>query len=97
MPKIIWKFEIPPSPRPPMGTGMCEVHMPVGSEIIYLDKQRGVPQLWVLFNPDTVEHEYRKFLIVGTGKIVPDNTTYIGSWQMEDGELIWHLFEITNP
>lgn len=97
MPKTIWKFDMPPSPMPPLGIGDFSVSMPVGAKIVYLAKQNGLPQLWALVNPEEVDREERHFFIAGTGKAMPHWMTYIDSWQMQDGQLIWHLFENTNP
>lgn len=94
MTKTIWKFDIPASPsKAELDGGRFDRHMPVGAEIICLDKQRGAPQIWALLDPDTAEREQRHFIIVGTGGRIPDKTTYIGSWQMSEGNLVWHLFE----
>ena len=96
MSEVIWKFDIPWSPsRTPKRDGKFEFDMPVGATIIYLAKQRGVPQLWATTLPNTTEYESRRFVIVATGRLVPDNTLYIGSWQMAEGNLVWHLFEFT--
>ncbi len=97
MRKTIWKFDVP-SDDP-----CFSINMPVGAEILCLDKQHGVPRLWVLIAPDVVEREKRAFMIVGTGEIIGNEIVrYIGSWQMSKGNvvnierLVWHLFERFN-
>lgn len=99
MPKVILSFSIPlPSPTPTIsGVHEFVIHVPVGSEIVHLDNQDGAPKIWMSINPDIVEHEYRRFIIVGSGKIIPDYALYIGSCKFGGGDLVWHLFETTKP
>ena len=95
MPKTIWKYDMPSSrSQATLGDGRFDVTMPVGAEIVCLDKQHDLPKLCVLLNPEYTEREQRHFRIVGTGgRILPDGTKYIGSWQMSEGNLVFHLFE----
>lgn len=49
--------------------------------------------LWVLVDPNAPE-EPRSFSVYGTGHFMPDNPgTFIGTFQMLGGDLIFHLFE----
>jgi len=94
MTKTIWKYDVPSSrSQAKLSGGRFDMHMPVGAEIVCLDKQHDLPKLWVLLNPEYTEREQRHFLIVGTGGKIPDGAIYIGSWQMSEGDLVWHLFE----
>ena len=94
MTKTIWKYDLPaPAHNPAHGTFTFGLHMPVGAEIVCLDKQRDEPRLWVLLNPDITEREHQNFIVAATGQMVHDATLYIGSWQMEEGAKIWHLFK----
>lgn len=73
------------------------IRLPIGAEILKLDVQRGQPCLWALVAP-TAETEQRNFRLAGTGHPLPDwNRTwrFIDSFQMLDGDLVYHLWETT--
>jgi hypothetical protein len=91
MKKEIWKYTIHPF--------TVKVRMPEGAEILTVQIQNGVPCIWVLVNPEN-ELEIRNFEIFGTGqKIACDigvERKYINTFQMENGSLVFHLFERLN-
>ena len=73
-----------------------EINMPEGAKILTCQSQFGKPQLWALVNPD-FPTEKRTFRMAGTGHPISDSEEslqYIGTFQMENGALIFHLFEI---
>ena len=87
MPQKIWKY--------PINTQDVNfvLEIPKGAKPLYFESQRGVPTLWILVNPNN-KFEKRYFRIVGTGDTIEeDNLTYIGTTQLADGDLIFHLFE----
>lgn len=88
MPQKIWKY-----PINTMDVNFV-LEIPEGAKPLHFELQGGVPTLWVLVNP---KHKFEKryFRIVGTGDIIEeeDNLNYIGTIQMADGDLIFHLFE----
>ena len=50
--------------------------------------------LWVEIDPNVTETEYRRFLSYGTGHAMPDNPgTYIGTFQLQGGDLVFHTYE----
>jgi hypothetical protein len=69
---------------------------PQGARILSVQVQYGKPQLWALVNPhNTVET--RNFLLIDTGEQIENNLErldYIGTFQLDDGEYVGHLFEI---
>lgn len=68
--------------------------MPRGAKVLSVQVQNGVPCIWALVDP--VEPvEMRRFLLVGTGHEIEctDGLSFIGTFQMRDGELVFHLFE----
>jgi len=70
--------------------------LPSGSEILTVQMQHGSPQIWALVNPDNQEEE-RKFRLAGTGHNIEhakEDMKYIGTFQLYDGDLIFHLFEM---
>ncbi len=70
------------------------VSMPEGAEILCLQMQRETPCLWALVDP-AMAPKMRKIHIYGTGHDIPDNLhrMYVGTFQMEGGMLVFHVFE----
>ena len=72
------------------------VRMPVGARILTVQVQNGTPCIWALVNADPFAlSEDRVFRLFGTGHNVPDGDalTYVGTYQMNSGALVFHLFE----
>lgn len=75
-------------------TDFQTVEMPTGAKILTLQTQHEQAQIWVLCDP-TAPKEIRRFVIHGTGHlIVEDPGKYIGSYQLLEGNLVFHVFEI---
>ncbi|MFW9989348.1 MAG: hypothetical protein ACFFC3_11890 [Candidatus Odinarchaeota archaeon] len=89
MPQKIWKY--------PINTQEVNfvLEMPEGAKLLNFDVQRGTPTLWALINPNN-KFEKRFFRFIGTGDIIEeeDDLNFIGTIQMADGTLIFHLFEV---
>jgi len=88
--KTIWKYEI-------KAEDIQEIEMPVGSQILCVQTQREKPCIWILTDTETKDAETRKFFTIGTGHDFyqeQDNCKYIGSFQLHDGLLVFHLFEL---
>jgi len=72
--------------------------LPLDARILSVQTQgaAGRPQMWVLVNP-CAPPQVRKFRLFGTGHPVEsnDDLEYVGTFQMEDGNLVFHLFEAT--
>lgn len=87
MTKKIWKYPLD------MITDEFTLEMPEGAILLSFKVQKGVPTLWALVNPDN-KFEKRYFRLVGTGhSIEDDNLKYIDSVHLNQGNLIFHLFE----
>ena len=72
------------------------VNIPVGSKILKIDGQYNIPQLWALVDP-TNDLEKREFRVAGTGHPIselPDEIEFIDTFQMHDGSLVFHVFEL---
>lgn len=84
--KQIWKYEI--SPYNP------EIQIPKGAEILTVQVQNDKPNIWCLVDPVALK-ETRKFIVVGTGHNFPhdENIIYRGTFQLEEGSLVFHVFE----
>lgn len=90
MNQSIWKF-------PLVVENKTTLQMPVGSEVLCVQAQAGhLPCLWALVYPEK-EKEDRHFELFGTGHPVPNDISierkYIGTYQLEDGAFVAHLFE----
>ena len=82
----IWKWTL-------AVTDKQSLQMPKGAKILTVQEQGGMPQLWAYCDP-TEPLETRTFRIVGTGNpIDQDPGDYIGTFQMRDGALVFHVFE----
>ena len=71
------------------------VEMPEGARVLSVQVQRHIPCIWALVDPEK-QLEKRRFRIYGTGQrtSLPD-APYIGTVQLLDGRLVYHLFEVT--
>jgi len=93
MSQVIWKFKLLPEPD------VNEFELPRGAQVLTVQVQRGEPHMWVLCDPE-VPKSLRKFMVVGTGHVfdLPAHRLgcpYIGTFQLEGGALVFHVFEIT--
>lgn len=87
--KTIWKF-------PLAAQAINEIEIPAESEILTVQSQNELACMWALVNPHA-RKEKRKFAVFGTGHTIPDNIkkeNYIGSFQLQFGALIFHVFEV---
>ena len=83
--RSVWKF-------PVAMTDIQSVDMPMGAEILTAQMQGEQCCLWALCEPQNAKR-LRTILIHGTGHPVGDIARYIGSVQMMDNALVFHVFE----
>jgi hypothetical protein len=73
------------------------LELPKDAKILTVQTQRGTPQLWAMVDSET-EKEVRYFRLSGTGHPLGEDylriINYIGTFQIENGALVFHLFEI---
>lgn len=69
------------------------LNLPKGYEILTIQIQRGIPQLWAMVDPSK-EVEIVTIEFIGTGQPITDecDRKYINTIQSYDG-LVWHVFE----
>lgn len=86
----VWKFEIAPF-------DYNSILMPKDSEILTVQTQGESIQIWALCDPN-LQKEERIFRIAGTGHPINDNDElhYINTFQLNNGKLIFHVFEVIN-
>lgn len=69
------------------------IDLPKDAEILTVQNQNGTPQMWVLLDPDAPTVK-RTFLIYGTGhNFDMKHYRYEGTFQLESGVLVFHVFE----
>ncbi len=69
------------------------IDMPIDAEPLCVQVQKGCPCIWVLVNTND-GFERRRFVTHGTGHRVLDTAgAYIGTYQLDGGELVFHVFE----
>lgn len=72
------------------------VMMPNGARVLSVQVQNGRPYIWAAVDPNELTLEERWFRIAGTGHPIQDDVVdgFIGSIQMYDGKLVFHVFEM---
>lgn len=82
--KTIFKYELSPL--------LTELDVPKDSKVLSLQTQHGIPCIWLLVDPSK-ENTKLKLTVVGTGnQICVENKSYVGTFQMDDGFLVLHVF-----
>lgn len=87
----IYKFPVPMQQ-------LFQQELPKGATVLSVQEQVNAAQMWVMLDPDE-ETEVRHFEVYGTGfemrTLTPtEKREYIGTFQMDGGQLVFHLFEL---
>ena len=91
--KVIQEFAVP---APKSGEDIVKIPMHKGAKILKVGTLFDNPHVWAIVDP-TVGNEIRKF------RIIQDSDTefeekelgnYLGSFTMQEGHLIGHVFEV---
>ena len=87
----IWKF--------PLGVSAAiDIRMPVGARILCVQAQFGTPCIWALVDIDAPKLVARTFYTYCTGHQHEAMTgVYVGTYQLEGGALVFHVFEGLTP
>lgn len=67
--------------------------MPRAAKVLCVQVQHGAPQIWALVGNEAETVEARPFRVFGTGQEMPGGLSYLGTFQLSGGGLVWHLFE----
>jgi len=87
--KTIWKYKL-------STTDEQVIEMPAMAEILTVQIQNGEPCLWALVDSSYPHKEKRYIEIFGTGNPIGTGPrTYIGTYQLDGGKLVFHVFEYT--
>jgi len=81
----IWKIEL-------LTTDEQMIQLPFGAEFLTVQTQCDKPCMCALVDTDEPLVSI-KILMYETGMEVPDNTRYIGTFQMPNGNKTFHVFE----
>ena len=85
--KAVWKFPVYPE-------DYFDVNMPLGAEVLSVQMQGDTPVMWARVETET-SFALRRFAVRGTGhELYGDEGRFIGTWQMPDHGLVFHLFEV---
>ena len=86
--KKIFKYEIPV-------TDEFELELPKGAKILTFQTQNNTPYIWAIVDSNVEVKEKVSFRLFGTGHLLDlvKSMVYIGTTQMFDGGLVWHLFQ----
>ena len=87
--KTIWKYDYLPL------QDEFSLEMPKGAQILTLQLQNDEATIWALVEP-TATQVKRKFAWVGTGhsREIEIFKQYIGTIQVCEGKLVFHLFDL---
>jgi hypothetical protein len=86
--KAIWKYPIKVAAEQ-------SIEMPIGAEILCVQLQHDIPVLWAKVSPDGWPVK-RTIVIHPTGHEFEEyRSRYIGTFQMEGGMYVWHVYEAT--
>lgn len=70
--------------------------MPRGAKPLTVQVQGGEPQLWFQVDEKEPMIERRTFATYGTGNPIPNEPgNYIGTYQVQQGLLVFHVYEVT--
>ena len=83
--ETIWKYKLET-------IAYQEIEMPVEAKILTVQIQNETPYIWVLCDPN-IRKQPRLIRIIGTGhEREYIEGTYIGTYQLNDGALVFHVF-----
>lgn len=69
------------------------IEMPTDAKVLCVQIQRGLPCMWAMHQNAAIRSE-RIILTIGTGHEVDrGGLRYIGTYQLQNGNLMFHVFE----
>lgn len=81
--KTIWKY--------PLAPGRNDVTMPWPAQILTVGAQGDRVSIWALVDPGAARIT-RAVDVVATGQELEDTGQYLGTFQLADGALVFHVF-----
>lgn len=85
---VVWKYPVELVEE-------FSLEMPSQAELLCVQTQHGLPFLWAEVNPET-EKKTRRFRVFGTGHPIDTDewVEYVGTFQLDEGHLVFHLYEV---
>jgi len=84
--RTIYKYEV--------GRGTNVIEMPIGARVLTVQSQYGKAFIWALIDTVNIDHVPRRFEAFETGESLGKTEfQYIGTFQLDGGSSIYHLFE----
>jgi hypothetical protein len=84
--RSIYKYDLPEA-------GHVTIAMPKGAHVLCVQMQGAIPRIWALVDPEQPKED-RRFIAIPTGLgFNIEGCTYVGTYQINRGEFIFHLFE----
>jgi len=88
--RTIWKYRV-------RASDTFTHKIPLGARFLSVQTQKGDPQMWFTVETNN-QLEERRFFVAGTGQEIPQDlfivSDYLGTFQLSDGALVFHLFEV---
>lgn len=86
--KTVWKFQLELTDRQFVST-------PVGATPLSMQMQNGFLCLWAEVESDNPQQANElEIAICGTGHSLPAYQRFLGTVQMQQGALVWHVFQL---
>lgn len=80
----------------PVQFGPFSLDLPYGAKVLSVGVQENQPFLWAQVQEAGNPPETRLFRVYGTGHLMrEDEIAFIGTFQLDGGALIFHLFEVS--
>lgn len=78
-------------------TNIQIIKLPLYSQALKIDVQNNIPYIWVIVDNEENETEEYRLFTFGTGEYLPEvpELAYIDSYQLNDGDLVFHIFTDT--
>lgn len=85
--RVVYKYPIPVEDA-------FEIGLPQGARVLSVQVQGSTPCLWALVDPSRPK-EARRFRLASTGHPVEEseNLSFVDTFQLRGGSLVFHVFE----
>jgi hypothetical protein len=85
---VIYKYGI-------LAADSFQLDLPQGATILTVEVQHDEPKIWAIVDPRAPK-EVRRFRLIPTGVPFDSASTlvYVGTFQLQAGALVFHLFEV---
>ncbi len=78
-------------------TGIQEIEMPANAQILSVHVQYEKPCIWAMVDTDRITGKVKIATFVTWHEVTSDGSlSYIGTYQLHGGALVFHVFKITN-